>query len=161
MKNRHKEEYASISEKKSTPVSNSVPVSSRQPTMAGFLKNPEPYGLKHPKQKNFDSNVEKMLINDCLPFRLCSSEFFKKTVNALDPRIKVKHYTTFARKIRQKEKRIKLYVKKYLANEATQGLGFTTDMWDSKGQDSFCSVTAHFVNEKFELIRATPAIKYF
>ena len=37
----------------------------------------------------------------------------------------------------------------------------TTDMWEDRKQNSFCSFTAHFLGEDFKLDRITPTIKYF
>ena len=34
-------------------------------------------------------------------------------------------------------------------------------MWEDRKQNSFCSLTAHFIGEDFKLDRVTPAIKYF
>ena len=133
----------------------------RQPTINDVMTTKAPYGRDHPKQKKFDENLKDQMINDCIPFRTADSYFFRKTVGDLDPRIKVKSAMAYSMQIRKQEIKVKNKIKKIVRLNAKALLALTTDMWDDRKQNSYCSLTAHFIGTDFKLVRVTPAIKYF
>ena len=79
----------------------------------------------------------------------------------LDPRIKVKTGRTYSKYVRQDEKKVKSSIKRLIKKNAKGVVGLTADMWDDRKQNSFCSLTVHYIDEDFKLVRATPAIKWF
>ena len=134
----------------------------RQRTIGEIFGNKAPYGRSHSKQKNFDRNFKNQIVNDFIPFRMADSKFFRKTVTELDPRIRVKSARTYSRQIRSKEKVVKKKIKKLVRKNATNFLTLTSDMWDDGKQNSYCSLTTHFISSvDFKLVRVTPAIRYF
>ena len=156
----HKEEYFKI---KSNPVQGVKKDNRklRQPTILDVTSKKIPYGRDHPKQKQFDENVKNQIINDCVPFRIADSESFRKTVSDLDPKIKVKTGSTYSRQIRKDEQKIKSKIRKIVKRNAKGLLALTTDMWEDRKGNSYCSLTAHFIGSDFKMVRVTPAIKYF
>ena len=93
----HKSEHEKIVGKKNTPLNTSVKL--KQPTLLNMANKSIPYGRNHRKQKQFDLNIKKQMIFDCLPFSIADSKLFRKTVNDLDPKIVVKQAKTYSRHI--------------------------------------------------------------
>ena len=154
----HKEEHDKLKRKKDDVKIKKVV---RQPTIQTLLAPKAPYGPRHPKQKEFDKNVKQQFVNDCVPFSMAGSPHFRKTIGDLDPRIKVKSPKTYANYLRKDEQKVKKVVKRLIKSKASVLIGLTADMWDDRKSNSFCSLTAHFIDDNFDLIRAVPAIKFF
>ena len=78
-------------------------------------------------------------------------------------RVKVKHAKTVSRHVTNQAVALKIDVYSLIkaAKEYTQMFAFTTDMWRSRSLDSYMSLTAHYINESWELIRIVPFIQYF
>ena len=93
----HKTEHDKIVGKKNTPLNKAVKL--KQPTLLNMANKSIPYGRNHRKQKQFDLNIKKQMIFDCLPFSIADSKLFRKTVNDLDPKIVVKQAKTYSRHI--------------------------------------------------------------
>ena len=165
LKNRHDKEYDKLKEKdkkKSDKQQASFKVAiSQQPTLQSLVSNMAPYKSNHPKQIKFDRNMLNLIIHDGVPFKIASSKFFKKTILDLDPRVKVKTRQTYSKYITQLEAPVKRKLKDLLKKNAKGLIAVTSDLWDDKKQNAFCSVTVHYVNDDFELVRVTPAIKFF
>ena len=154
----HNKEYESI--RKTTP-NNSSSISSKQPILKEVLANQAKYKADHFNQVAFDKLMEDLFVKDGVPFRLSKSETFLKIVKLLDKRISVKSPWTYSMKMRKKKSYFKKWMSKFIRKEATAGAGLTTDLWDSRSQESFLSLTIHFITRDFKLVRATPAIKIF
>ena len=58
---------------------------------------------------------------------------------------------------------VKQYISEELARELNdcEGLGASTDMWTSRSNDSYISVTLHFINKNFELKKFVLACQPF
>ena len=134
---------------------------SHQQTLVAFMANSAPYKSDHPKQKKFDRNLINLFIHNGLPFNIASSTYFKKHVTDLDPTIKIKDRHTYSRYIKDMESSVKTKIKRLIKDNAKGFLALTSDLWDDKKQNAFCSLTVHYVNNKFELVRVTSAIKFF
>ena len=48
-----------------------------QPTLGDMLNRNLPYGPNHKKQKVFDDKFKDLIVNDCLPFNIAESKFFR------------------------------------------------------------------------------------
>ena len=132
-----------------------------QPTIVSAIQRKDPYGTHHPKQKQFDENFKKQIINDALPFRVAESKAFRKTIYDLDPRIVVKSRITYSRQLVREGSTVRKKIRNFVRNGAKGILALTTDMWEDRKQNSFCSLTAHFTGEDFKLKRIVTAIKFF
>ena len=68
----------------------------KQETVAMFSPKPGPkFKKSHPSKKSFNQDFEDLLVNEGLPFRLASSQYFRKMVYHLEPRVVVNHPTTY------------------------------------------------------------------
>ena len=161
LKTKHKEQHRKILRNTEGVAAAVKSPSLRQPTIQSLLTSRAPYGLRHPKQLEFDKNIKQQFINDCVPFSMADSSHFRKTVADLDPRIKVKTAKTYSKYLRSDEQKVKKSVKRLVKKKAAGLVGLTADMWDDRKGNSFCSLTAHYVDDDFNLIRATPSIKFF
>ena len=132
-----------------------------QPTLSSVVMRKNPYEVGHPKQAQFDKNVISMIVNNSLPFTIASSKHFKKLVADLDPRIRVRKRQTYSKYIKQMEQPLKNKIRELVKTNSRGYVAVTSDLWDDKKQNSFCSLTAHYVNKEFQLERVTPAIRYF
>ena len=52
-------------------------------------------------------------------------------------------------------------VKNLIQEYTDASLAITTDIWSSRSQDSYISLTVHFVDKQFRLHRWTPAVTVF
>ena len=160
LEKKHKDEHDKL--KRRTDVQNPKPKEKqKQPTITTLLSSTVPYGPNHRKQKEFDQNIKQQFINDCLPFRMAESPSFRKTIADLDPRIRVKTARTYAKYLRADEQKVKKHVKRLVRTKSSLLIGLTADMWDDRKANSFCSLTAHYIDDNFQLVRAVPAIKFF
>ena len=133
-----------------SPKQATVEVFNPKGRFAKFKKN-------HPSQKNFHLDLEELIVNEGLPFRLASSLYFRKMVYHLEPRVVVNHPTTYSLRLRKKQKFVKRKVKSEMKNEAVLGVGFTADGWESKGGDDYLGITRHFIDQEWQLRRLTLA----
>ena len=154
LKKNHQPEYSSLQKKSISHPGSVKKVIGRQPTIPNLISSRAPYGPNHPKQKQFDKNLKAQFIHDCLPFSMADSEYFRKTVSDLDPRIKVKMGRTYSKYVRNDEQKVKKAVKSLLRNNVKGVMGLTADMWDDRKQNSFCSVTCQFIDSDFKLHKA-------
>ena len=78
-------------------------------------------------------------------------------------RVKVKSAITISRHVKKRAValRIDVYSLIKAAKEYTKMFGFTTDMWRSRALDSYMSLTAHYINKMWDLVRIVPFIQYF
>ena len=135
----------------------------RQPTLLDLaqISSKKPYGRFHHKQIKFDENFRNLIVDNYVPFKMAESESFKQIVSDLDPKIVVKSDRTYSKQICKSEQKMKNNIKKIIRDNAKGVLAMTTDMWKDKKQNSYCSLTVHFIDNNFKLNRITPAIKYF
>lgn len=125
------------------------------PSITKYLQA-TPYPINGPKQERFDVELAKMVVMCNLPFSICDSEWFKAFVSFLDPRITLKSRTTIAnKKVRILYNNVMEAVKNQLDLDLpnVKGVALTTDTWQSRSNDSFQSLTLHYINEQFELRR--------
>ena len=155
----HLDEYEKLKNKSKTIKEKSQ--GTHQQTLVELMSNAAKYKPDHPKQKKFDRNMIDMIFHSGVPFSLANSVSFKELVKDLDPRIKIKERHTYSKCIKNMEKSVKAKIKMLIKNNARGFLGLTSDLWDDKKQNAFCSLTVHYMNNKFELVRVTSAIKFF
>ena len=160
LQKRHEKEYAKLNDK-TLKTAKSTSATLKQPSVASMIASKIPYKPDHPTQKKFDKNVINLIIYNGIPFNMASSQYFKKMVGDLDPRVKVKTRKTYSTYIRNMEIATKRKIKTLIQNYAKGMVALTSDLWDDKKQNAFCSLTVHFINNEFKLSRVTPAIKYF
>ena len=83
---------------------------------------------------------------------MAESKSFRKTVSDLG--------MTYSRQIVQEGSTVQKKIRKFVKSKAKGMLALTTDMWEDRKQNLFCSITAYFAGEDFKLRRIVPAIKF-
>ena len=150
LQSKHQTEHDSLFRKKQIAILKKSATVIKQPIITAMFASNVPYGQGHHKQKQFDKNMNKLFVNECVPFNLANSPHFRKLVSDLDPKIKVQTRQTYSKNIRQNEKKVKTSIKRLIRSMNVRGeglVGLTADMWDDRKQNSFCSLTAHFVDK--------------
>lgn len=125
------------------------------PSIAKYLKA-TPYPINGPKQERFDIELAKLVVMCNLPFSLCDARWFKDFVAYLDPRMTVKsRFTIASKKVRILYNNVMEAVKIHLDKDLpkVKGVALTTDTWQSRANESFQSLTLHYIAEDFELRR--------
>ena len=131
------------------------------PITSEFKKVGPKYKKSHPAQKAFDKDFTDLLVYEGLPFRVSNSQFFRKMVNNLDPKVVVKDRKTYAKKIRKKGKFIKKKIRQTIKSKVSVGLGICADGWKSRAGDEYIGVTALFIDQDWRLVRITTACRPF
>ncbi|XP_063216906.1 zinc finger BED domain-containing protein 4-like [Bacillus rossius redtenbacheri] len=102
-----------------------------------------------------DRKIGAMMACDFQPYSIVEDRGFKGLLNELEPGYEVPSRTTFSRSIVPKiyrEEKAKLAEEiKTDVDDGLQSVSFTTDMWSSARQDSFISLTSHYLTKDFEL----------
>jgi len=94
--------------------------------------------------------VMRMIAVDVQPFSCVEDEGFKELMKAMDPRYKLpsrSHLRDVVLPSQYEELKNKLYV--ILAN--VDFLALTTDMWTSRANEGYITITCHFVSNNFKL----------
>lgn len=100
-----------------------------------------------------------MIAIDLLPFRTVEKEGFKKFMTEICPLYKIPSRKVISEvKIPKLFLEINLNISRILEN--INYMALTTDCWTSVANESYLSITAHFVNENWELQSVCLACKY-
>ena len=121
----------------------------RQVTVAECFEHQKPYSTENPHYKEITNAIALMIAFDFQPFSVVEDEGFKKLVRVLDPRYQIpsrKHFPeTVIPKIYEEMKgKVKACI------NPIPFIAFTTDCWTSRAVDSYMSLTAHYIDEKFK-----------
>ena len=125
-----------------------------QPSIKSSLSRMVPYPNTAPKQARFDKAVTYWLAVDNHSFRSVEGAGFEKLVHTLDPRVTIKTRTTYSRdKLESLYDEVKGLVDAELNKSVKElfGIAFTTDMWTSRNNDAYLSLTAHFITLDFHM----------
>lgn len=138
---------AEITEKERKQAQSST-ASTRQVTVAECFERQKPYSVENPHYKEITNAVARMIALDFQPFSVVEDEGFKKLLQVLDPRYQIpsrKHFSeTVIPKIYEMKGKVKACI------DPIPFLAFTTDCWTSRAVDSYMSLTAHYIDEKFQ-----------
>ncbi|XP_073220418.1 zinc finger BED domain-containing protein RICESLEEPER 2-like [Cicer arietinum] len=92
----------------------------------------------------------KMFVGVELPFRFVENVFFRNFVNVLQPQFDIPSRTTLRRAIWSlfdaERERLKIFISKHCGR-----VFLTTDTWTSIQNLSYMSLTAHFIDKKWNL----------
>lgn len=129
------------------PLTSTILKNTYQEKMSYFL----PKKLTAKGKINIDKKLMKLFTIDFQPFRIVDDEGFKEFVQALNP-----SYQLPSRHAISKTAIPALYEEclNSTRNLIKSGNSFciTTDCWSSRNTDSYIAITAHFINEHFDLI---------
>ena len=124
-----------------------------QPTMKDMvikLTKVDPSGAI---QKKYDEALIEMISSNFLSFNLVESAEYHNLVHCLNPSINLKSRYFYSDMAGRYAKEIIEEVKKLIEEYTDASLAITTDIWSSRAQDSYISLTIHFVDKLFRLHR--------
>ena len=152
-----KQEEAEVAELEAKKANQEVDATKnfKTPSIVAYFQK-TPYPVHSSKQDTLDLELASMVVMCNLPFSICDNVWFKRFCNALDPRFTVKSRTTIGnKKVRILFNNVMATVKKNLDADlgSVNGMGLTTDTWPSRANQSFQSLTIHYINKEFTLKR--------
>ena len=118
-----------------------------QTTVAQCFERQKPYNMDNPHCKEITNTIARMLALDFQPFSMVEDEGFKRLLQVLDPHYHIpsrKHFSEVVIPKIYQEMKVKACI------DPIPFLAFTTDCWTSRAIDSFISLTAHYIDEKFQ-----------
>lgn len=135
----------------------------KQPKLVEFSERFMKYTSNSDKQKQFDQAVVDFLSDTFVPFNVVGQDSFKKLFDIADKKLTIKHPTTYSRMVTDTSKNILTQVCQIIAREKTNilSVGITTDLWTSRGGDSYMSLTVSWIDPKWRLLRFTPFVHPF
>ena len=104
-------------------------------------------------QKKFDRLLLELIGTNFLAFSFIDSPEFHNFVNFLNKNFNIKTAQTYRRGMSNYAKDILNKVIQQLTDFCDVGMAATTDIWSSRTQDSYISLTSHFVDKHFRLHR--------
>ena len=104
-------------------------------------------------QKKFDRLLLELIGTNFLAFSFIDSPEFHDFVNFLNKNFNIKTAQTYRRSMSNYAKDILSKVIQQLTDFCDVGMAATTDIWSSRTQDSYISLTSHFVDKHFRLHR--------
>ena len=96
-----------------------------------------------------------------LSFNLVDSPEFHAFVKLLDRNINLKSRRTYSRYTEKYSEEILQEVLKLIKEYTDAGVSVTADIWTSRRQDSYLSLSCHFIDKLFRIHRWTPAVALF
>ena len=134
---------------------------SNQPSIKSSFQKMQKYDPEGAVQQQYDQALVELLSCNMLSFNLVDSPEFHKFVNLLDKNINLKSRYTYSRYTDTCSKDILKEVTKLIKELTDASVAVTADIWTSRRQDSYLSLTCHFIDKLFRIHRWTPAVALF
>jgi hypothetical protein len=112
------------------------------------------YQSQHIRQLEADMATMTWIARSGQPFSEVDEPHFKDFIKFWNPRVTVKHSTTFSRtKLPLLYDSVMASIKSQMEKELPHcnQVALTTDCWTSRAEDPFISLTLHYINQEFEL----------
>ena len=128
-----------------------------------FEKTIEKYDGCHVVQVDSDKSVVNFLAETFSSFHVTSSDSFREMINMAYRLIVVKDWRTYSKMFANRAEDMRKSLCENLTSTCQEvlGISMTTDLWTSRGNKRFLSLTLHAVNDQYDLIRVTPHITPF
>ena len=153
LQRKHPNLYKEINANKTKPyrVSSSVkgvaPSGGQQTIKGAFQAKLNP---NSPRALECTKSIGMLMAKDLRPFSVVDNPGFRYMVNTLEPRYKISSRTHFAEKVGpQLYEQVKLGVISQL--NSAPAIALTTDGWTSMATQSYETITAHFINDKWDM----------
>ena len=147
----HRDKYRELLEveKEKARVKKSDERQPLQPKIDESFEALKPYSTESPRYISITNAVARMIATDFQPFSVVEDEGFKLVLNVMDQRYKLPSRKHFSEKIiprmyEETREKVKTCV------NSTMFLALTTDCWTSRAVNSYLSITAHFIDDKFK-----------
>lgn len=127
--------------------------SATQPTIKSKFEQPKELPLR--RRAEITAKIARMLALDLQPYDFVESRGFKELMHEMEPLYKIPCRTTFSRTVvpelyRDTVRSIKGIIHSDI-QDGIQSLSFTSDMWTSRSNESYTSLTCHYLTANFEL----------
>lgn len=132
-----------------------------QPSIKKSFANLQKYEADGAIQKAYDDALVELLSCNLLSFNLVDSPEFHAFVKLLDRNINLKSRRTYSRYTEKYSEEILQEVLKLIKEYTDAGVSVTADIWTSRRQDSYLSLSCHFIDKLFRIHRWTPAVALF
>jgi hypothetical protein len=147
LESKHHEEFRRLEVKKREAAK--AKGGAKQMTLAESIDKVKPYALDRPRAREIHKRIGEMIAVDNEPFTLVNHVGFTRLMNLVEPRYQFPSEKYFSEKLipEMYEKvcgRVKILVSK------AAHVSITTDVWSSVAQDSYISLTAHYITPDFE-----------
>ena len=115
------------------------------------------------KQKEFDDSLVYLVAEAGVSFNVIGTPAFKNMIQIANRKLKVKTPKTISKHVEGASRNVMSDVHDIIAavKSTVPSIGFTTDLWTSRAQDSYISLTTSFIDLDFELHRWCPFVKPF
>ena len=126
--------------------------SGRQQKISMFFGKPKTASklpLESPRAREVTKALVNFITHDLRPVSVVDGDGFRRFVETLDPTYPVPSRSYIGEKITQHFELAKESLKKMLAE--LSGVGITTDLWTSRNQRSYMTVTTHFFDSDWVL----------
>ncbi|XP_054283311.1 zinc finger BED domain-containing protein 4-like [Macrosteles quadrilineatus] len=152
---RHKKEFQEFSKERLNvnKQKEEQPSTSKQPSVQDLFKKKERFTTSHPRHIQITKAVTRMITTDLHPYSLVEEASFKNLMDILEPRYQLPSRTTFSRTLvpelyKSERERIKSTITEDAKSLLSMSL--TTDTWTSRANDSFMSLTLHYLSKDFD-----------
>ena len=130
---------------------------SNQPiaTLVESFVRSQPLAFDHPRAKEISKRIGEMIALDNEPFTAVDHTGFNRLMKLLEPIYQLPSGKYFSEKlISEMYEKVCLNVKEGVS--ATSHVSITTDVWSSVAQDSYISLTCHYISENFSQQQICP-----
>ena len=136
----------------SRPSSSSHPPTQRstQPTMQDLMEKKSLYPRDSKRRQELDRLVINMVVKDMQPFSVVDDAGFRALVSGLDSRYSLPGRKTITASLLPRMYEMKKAKLQDILRSA-KDIAVTTDAWASRINDSYYTVTTHFINDNWEL----------
>ena len=155
LETKHPEEFSQLQAKEKeekergkTSSSLSICGSSDQPTIIESFTKTQPLAFDNPRAKAITRRIGEMIVLDSEPFTVVSHTGFSRLLKILEPRYKLPSEKYFSETlIPEMYQKVCLKVRDLLSS--ISNVSVTTDIWSSVAQDSYLSLTCHYIAPDF------------
>ena len=120
-----------------------------QQTLFQCVERGQKYKPDSTKKKAIDELIVKMIIEDTRPISTVEDAGFRRLVHFLDPRYEMIERTSIAKLLPTMYGRKKEEIKQNMANAVS--ISITTDHWTSTATENYTTVTAHYINQGWNM----------
>ncbi|XP_076581873.1 E3 SUMO-protein ligase ZBED1-like [Chaetodon auriga] len=120
----------------------------KQARITSFMPASSSRGLSAERQRKITDKLTRFICKDMRPINISQGSGFKDFVQELEPRYAVPSRATISDRVVKLYDATKDNIKKMLSGE---NISLTTDGWTSIATEAYVTVTAHFINDDWEM----------
>jgi hypothetical protein len=124
------------------------PLEKKQPKIDSFTVT---RSCSADRANHLNKLISKMIVEDLRPVSIVDGNGFRELMGFCEPGYNLPHRTFFTSQLEQMFVSLKSSVKKQM--ESAEAVSLTADVWTSSVNESYLSVTAHFIDENWKLQR--------